>query len=139
MDSKSLRNRKIVIIIDFVIMLSYLILSVLDFKYKKTILPPTIINMIIIIIGQLVPLIMFVFGLHNYDELFNSEKRINSSLLFFSFLNYRLDSLRPFYYVKFDKLTILKSYLIYLTGPIILLLIFIAFLIYNKDSKKSRE
>lgn len=114
--------------------------SILEFHYDKSLFAPTWLNVVLTILGQVLPLGFYIFNLTRGFEGQDDKTRSIYSLFFMaSIINRSLFSTSPYSYVKLFDYTPFRAWVKYFTTPLLLiavaLLAWIYVLIRDKKSK----
>lgn len=131
---KDLKKYKRVLYVSMLVALIPTIRSVLEFKYDRFIDFPLWFRLILIIFGQILPLIFYIKLIR--DEEINKKGRYLSVLLFAS-LSFNLNLLRltPYFYVKYDGMTVMSAYLEYFGIILILIAVFVIYFVITNIMK----
>lgn len=131
---KELKKYRVVLCVSILVALIPIVRSVLEFKYDRSISFPFWFNLILIIIGQIIPLI-YSIKLRSDEDNAQKGRHLSSLLLASSVINLNLLKLSPYYYVKFDGLTVLSAYLKYFSTVLILIAVVAIYLVITNIMK----
>lgn len=119
-----------------------IIYSILEFVYDKALFMPTWLTLVLTILGQVLPLGLYIFNLTRGLEGQDDKTRSIYSLFFMaSILNRSLLSTRPYSYIKYFDYTPLRAWAKYFTTPLLLIAVALLAWIYVliRDKKKKNK